>query len=303
MLDVLTVGSAIAGGYFSLRYLEGIGWFAMPLIFFGFFLILSFFGTLFIQDGKRRYAVMAFATAGILGFFYSLPVPLLAVASSAMLSLFFLGEAESRFAIENSIKFRFIKFAKPKFSHMVTGIVLAGVVIYAPLAEKSDAVISEPQFAKIYELTLGSVEDMYQGLRFTSTVEELATDIVRRELERDERYIALPPDAQASALREAAGKIIQNAQKGIGSIITPEMSASKFFYEYFLARMREVQKRLGPSFLFVWAAGAFLVFRSAGTVFVWVTLTVAYILYEFLFVVRMIRLRGESRTKEVVEFT
>lgn len=246
---------------------------------------------------------MLFSVIGSMGFFYSLPLPLLAAASALMLCFFFLGKRKAGFEIENNLAFRFIKCAKPEFSHMVSGIVLAAVLIYAPSAEKSDTVISEPQFAKIYEFTLGGVEDVYHGLRFTSTLEEFAIDIVRQQLGKDERFAALPEDAQASVLQEAAGKIIQNAQKGIGVAITGEMPAWKFFYEYFIVRIQAIRTRLGFSFILLWAAGAFLVFRSIGSVFVWAALIVGYIFYEFLFVARMVRLRGESRTKEVVEFT
>ena len=61
------------------------------------------------------------------------------------------------------------------------------------------------------------------------------------------------------------------------------------------------REQFGQSFVAVWGAALFAIAWSLGSLFVWASLGIGYLIYEILAALGVVRIAGETRTKEVLE--
>lgn len=302
-LDVIAVAVALFSGYF-LKLFLGYRQFLIPLILGALlFLVVSFFGTLLIEGWKRRAFVHLLQSIAFVSWFYTDPPKFVLLAGGALFLFLIWGSGLGRGEIANTIEFKFLRIAKPVMTKLVTGMALAAVLLYIPTWNIKDIFISQDNFESMYNRIAQMGNVVYNKVNFSATLGDFVRSIAKLQLSQNSLFGVLPPDVQDKAIDKSVSQIIDSAEKSIGIPISPQMSIGQVLYAYIVSLLERWKDKLGPTFVAIWAVVVFLIARSLGIIFVWVALLVAYLLYEVLSAFNVIHIAGETRTRELIEFS
>ncbi|RJQ28442.1 hypothetical protein C4571_03665 [Candidatus Parcubacteria bacterium] len=303
VFDVCTVLSAAALGYVYSLYLQNK---ATPLVFgsviavFGIFSALQVFLT---KNFARRFSILVLEAFVFIPFFFDYSFELLVAVVFFFLVFATLGEVASRRAMDNSLQVRFLAVARPVLTRLTTGIVLILILLYIPQWNPESIFLSENAFQGFFDSAAGGANKFYPEVMFSGSFKELAESLARLQLAGTSVFLSLSPASQEQVVRQTASQIIESVSKNLGVEVSGGESTSKIFYNLIIATLRGFHDRFGQWFLVGWAVAVFFVARGFGTIFYWAVGLCAFIVYELLLAIDFIRITGESRTHEVVEFT
>jgi hypothetical protein len=303
VFDVLAVILAAALGYSCLLYFAGGINFILFLVLAALFLLASFFAFLLTPDPRRRLVVAFLQMLAFLVFFYAVKPSTIAAAALILAVFYFMGSRESRGLAENSLKFRMRPVARAYMKKIFLGLAIAVIILYLPQGSSGNVFVSRERFQQWYNGTTELVERFYSGIDLGSSVGAFTEDIVRAQVSFDPQFQALPPDLQEEAIRQGARELVSSTARDIGFVLTPEMPLAEAFYKYLLERFTEFREQFGQSFTVVWGVALFAIVWSLGTVFIWIVIGFALIVYELLAALNIVRVVGETRTKEIVQLS
>ena len=301
-LDIFTVASALGVGFFYKIYLAKQVALWTPLLSLVIFSIFSTLEIFLIKNWSRRFLVIILEVAALIGFFYAEPLKL--VLSIAGLTLFFLlwGEASSRREAGNLMEVRFFKTAKTQLNKVVTAVAIIGVFLYLPHSTPQDILFSPAGFDKFFDLAAGAASKFYPKFRFTSSFGDLAKDIASSQLAKNADFSKITPAEQVKALEDASDKIIKDLGRTLKITIASEEKTSKVFYNLIVNNLEGLKNKFGNQFLIVWGIILFITVRGVGSIFAWFAALFSFFFYQMLLGFNVVRVVGESRTHEVVEF-
>lgn len=301
--DAVAVVLAGIIGYSCLLYLSGGVNFVLFVVLAALFLLASFFSFLLAWDPRRRAVVALLQALAFLGFFYAVNPSALAAAFLILVVFYFMGSRESRLLAENSVKFHLRPVARAYMKKLFLGLAIAVIILYLPQGSSGNVFISRERFQQWYNGTAELVQRFYSGIDLDSSVGAFTEDIVRRQVSFDPQFQALPADQREEAIRQGARELVSSTARDIGFVLTPEMPLAEAFYKYLMERFVDFQEQFGQSFLVVWGVALFAIVWSLGTIFIWLVIGAAFIIYELLAALNIVRVVGETRTKEIVELT
>lgn len=302
-LDICAVGIALFSGYLLKLFLDYRQFFFPFLGGVLLFLIISFFGALLIDGWRRRAVTHLLQSAAFVSWFYALPIEYVSLAGGALFLFLLWGSGLGRAEIANTIEFKFLKIARPVMTKLVTGIALAAIFLYLPTWNVQDIFISQSRFEALYNSIAKTGNVLYDKVNFSSTIGDFVRGIAKTQLSQNALFASFPPEAQNKVLEEGVSRLLSGAEKSLGIPLSPQMSVAEVLYEYTVSLLDKWRTKLGPTFLAIWAVAVFLIARSVGVLFVWLALLVAYLIFELLSAFDIIHISGESRTREIVEFS
>ncbi|MEK7608371.1 MAG: hypothetical protein AAB495_02235 [Patescibacteria group bacterium] len=302
-LDIVAVLVALFSGYL-LRLFIGYRQFFLP--FLGgvlLLLVISFFGTLLIEGWKRRAFVHLLQATAFVSWFYGEPMKFVLPALGVLFFFLLWGSGRGRSEISNIIEFKFIRIARPVMTKLVSGIALAGVLLSLPSFTSEMLFVSQDKFESTYDSIAKVGNTLYDRINFSSTLGDLVRGIARTQLSQNPLFSAFSPDLQDQVIERSMSQLLDGAGKTIGVPLSSQMSVGEALYTYIISLLQKWKEKLGPTFIAIWAAAVFLAARSIGIFFAWFALLIAYLIYELLSAFNIIHITGESRTREVVEFS
>lgn len=302
VLDFLTVAAAALLGYVYKGYLAsqfGISFLLFALALFGVASVLQVF---LGKDFGRRILVLFLETMTLLIFFYSYDIRILGI--SAVILFFFLvfGEIAGRREIENGLNLRFFRTTHRILPKLVTALLLVFIILYFPQWQSKNEFFSEKAFQGLFDWSAGVAGNIYPEITFNSSFQKLAEGFANFQLKNNAAFVGLPSDAKQKVVEQTASQIADNLGKSLGTVILPQDSVGKVFYGFIIRLLEGWRTRFGNFFLIGWFFALFLILRGFGTIFYMIISFISFIVYQILLAAGAIRIVGESRTKEAVEF-
>lgn len=265
--------------------------------------VASALTTLLTAKFSRRLALILLETAAFLLPFRNAGANTLLIAAAVLVIFLFWGDLDARREYANSMKFRFRIFGRLKFGKMLTGALLAALIIYLPQVDENQPLLTEAQFGSVFTSTAASTKTIYPDVDLRGTVGDFVRAIVKRELMRNQDFAVLPPDVQDKEIAAAAEVMRANAEKSLGINLAPETALEKAFYDYLVKMLQGWRESFGGSFDIFWILFLFIIIRGIGVVFVWLAQIISILVYEALLATGVLALVGESQTKELVVFS
>lgn len=303
VFDALTVISAVGVSYLYRRYLGGT---ASTLLLMGGLALFSIFSALQIfvtKEFSRRSFVMVLQVIALVSFFWSWPIQTL--GSLILLLLFFLawGELKSRRELHNGLSIRFFKVVRPQFTKLTTAVVLMFLILYLPQWDTKNIFVSEKNFEYVFSWATGIVNNFYPELDFSSSVGNLMKSVTRLQVGGTSAFLNLPTNVREQVIDQGARQLLENVRKSVGFVLEEGQSTTEVFYGLALETLKGWHERFGGGFVAAWVVVAFLVIRGFGTLFYWAVSALAFLVYQLFLAMDILRVTGESRTHEVIEFS
>lgn len=305
ILDVLSIASAFALGYSYHEYLA-VG--ASPLIVLGAFLIFGIIAAvqaLLSKSAGRRLFVMLCEAAALGLPFYAFRVSHPYFLLAAVLSFFILflwGYLESRSVINDSLNFRPFRATERTVSKIVTGLIIFMIVIYIPSWNENDIFISQKSFDVVFDWGAGAINAFYPSVILSGSVWDFASKLARGQLENTASFEQMTFQAQDALVAQNAASIVSAVSKGIGSDVQSTDAVSATVYQFIIKTLIGWKNHFQNIFLIGWGIVLFLAARTIGIALIWVDQFFFLFFYEILLAFRFMRIKEESRTKEVIEY-
>jgi hypothetical protein len=304
-LEALVIISALAFGYYYREYLSGAN--SLPLVFIclGFFLMFSGLLTFLFHDIWKRIGIAALESlAATAAFFVSRPFSTLLFVWAILFIFMSWGIARAREDIATNLKIKFFHGFRLHLHKLVTGLTFMVLILYLPQWSASGTFFSENSFQKTFVPVTELITKFYPEINVspTSTVQAVAESVALSQLARNPIFNDLPDAARKAAVQESVNSVLGSLEQGFGGEVNKSDSLPTAFYKAITSRLTRYKDKFPNGFIVVWAIIMFFLIRSLGAVTSWVSLLLAYGLYELLIVLKIIRIGEEQRTVEVLEF-
>lgn len=300
--DVAVVLSAILFSFTYRGFLDDRLniWFVVAAL--GIFSTLSLLGTFLTRHFGRRAFVIFLESAGLIAFFYGEPANVLVAVFCIVLFFLFWGDIIGRSDLANALTIRFMRTSKFILSKMMTGLVLVLIVLYFPKLDVNKAFLPQPVFEGFFTWASGVVNSFYSEINFSDTFETFVESIVLVRSQDDPAFRGLAPAEQARYLKKVTGDTIIAFGESAGVVLEAEKSVSSVAYDFFTQLLANWKKKFGSIFFVIWVAAIFLIVRSIAVIFYWGIGFLGFILYQVLLSMGFVRILGESRTREVLDY-
>lgn len=301
-LDVVSILAAFAVGYSYREYLAGI---MSPWVVFAAFLVFgaaSAFQALLCKEAGRRAFIIACEVAALSMFFYVVDWRFLCAAAACAFVLFFWGYLSSRVETDHGMDIRLFKSTKSVVGKIMTGTVIFLIVVYIPLWQPNGIFVSQTNFNYFFEWASGALSTLYPNIQISGSFGDFANNIASAQLKGVPAFESMNSKNQAAALAQGASGIIDNLSKNLQMKVQPSDSVGAITYQFITKMLTEWKDQFQGLFFAGWGIVVFLVVRSVGIIIVWIDQLLILVFYEILFAFRLIRVKGEPRTKEVLEF-
>jgi len=248
IFDVLSVGAAGLTSFYFREYLLGTAGWGLLAMSLGIFGIISAIQVYLPKGGMRRYGILLLETAALMTYFVSLPLGVILSAAAAVFIYLSWGEKSADFGIKNSLEIQFLHQASVKVSKIVTGTLLAGIMIYLSLLPADAVLISRTSFDLFYDETASFAANFYKGVNFKGTFIDFAKDLARLQISNNPRFDEITAEQKELAVNEAAKQISQNF---FGEELSPAESTSAVFYKFINRSLNGWRNDFGNGFLAV----------------------------------------------------
>ena len=303
ILEALSIALALFAGYFYRQYLSlGTGLIPGLLCLLGLALISPMLMLLTKSTGRRA-LVLVLEIIAFLVFFYSGEIVFLVSTGAAAFMFMFWGEAVGRRQAGNSLTLHFFQVCGPLLSRLVTAFALMFILLYLPQWKAEESFLSSPSFNELYNVSIKFVKQFVPEWKLDSTFEDFAKSFTRAQLQGNFTFLQLLPAAQDKAINDNAAKVMEDLGQSLGIELSPKQPLSLVFYNFCIRLLENWKEKFGNQFLFAWAVVFFFVLRGFGGIFLWIASGLGYFLFQLLIATGFIRLVGESRMHEVVEFS
>lgn len=303
VLDLLSVGSALFLGYAYLRYLtSGFSlWYVVAAIFL--FATLSVLQAFLAQKIARRVLIIFGEALALVIFFLGYDEWQI-VAVAGILALVFLlwGYFRSGSEAKRNLEVSFFGVSRQAIGKLVTAVLLAMVVLYAPRAEGQGIFVPQPTFKTFFDWASGSLNNFYPGVPFGGSFNNFSENFARLELQNNPDFRNVSPVAQRNAIVQAADRLAAGVTQITGVAPAPDETVNNVAYRTIIAVLTSLKGKLQGQFIVAWAALLFLVLRALGIVFVWIAQFVALLFYEILLASGFMHITEVTHTKESVEY-
>jgi hypothetical protein len=302
LLNILSLISATFFGFSYIRFLGGLvsGWMVvLALVLFG---VLS--GLQALTNVRKGWRILVIAGEVLLMsmFFYAVDPPFLSAA--AILTFIFLswGYLESRRELFYATEIRFYTVTHDVIGKLVTGMLLFMIVLYVPQRNSSALFVSEHTFSGFFNWAADTVQGFYPNIPLTGSVGDFAETIVTNQLKQSPQFQDLSPQNQSTTIASNAGQFITNFSNSLKVQAAPSDSIASVIYRFIIATFEGWQNHFASAFIIGWTVVLFLVLRSIGIVFSWLSQLVLLIVYEILMALGFVKIGEEPVTKEVIRY-
>ncbi|MCR4328583.1 MAG: hypothetical protein NUV53_03635 [Patescibacteria group bacterium] len=303
-LDVLTVACALWIGLSYRTFLDvGTGWAGILLSGGGFSVCLAL-GLYLTKSITRRILVILGSVAGL--FLFTASSINYAYAGSAAFIVFFLilwGEAASRAHIANGIEVRVMQGVRPLLAKSTTALIVAGLLLYIPYWSPAGSFFSQGSFNGIFQSTGEALHRFYGEIDFVGTFDSFTTSIARHSLLSAPDFRRLPTIEQEATVRNLAVTVKENLSNAL--VISPEEAESPMhviWYKVILQSLAWLEDKFGVWFIAIWLLSLFGILRGIGVLFYWCAGLITMLFFQTLLVTKVITTKGETCTREVVEY-
>jgi hypothetical protein len=303
VIDTLAVVAALIAGLCYRVFLYGTLNVAYLLIAVGVFLVFAVLSMMLNPGVNRRVGVLAAQAVALCTFFYDTELQLLIPTVGALLLFFVWGDYLGQRELDQSLNIRFFRIARSQLAKLVTGMVIAGVVFALPQWSAQDDFIPQAKFQVVYNWGAGLFARYYPDIRVNSSVENFAESLAVYQLKSNKDYASATPEVQARIADTTTKELITKMASLLRLTADIQGSFSIALYDFLRLTMADWQKQYSTEFIIVLGIAVFLVVRGLATIFYFIALAVAFFLYQILIASNVIAVLGETRTKEIIQYS
>ncbi len=302
-LDLATIALAICLSYLFRRQIDGSIGYLWIFVVAGGSALASSLATVLTKNSGRRALVVLLQTIALFSFFsLALPSKLLILGILLVYGFFMWGELLARWELNGSLEFRFVRTTRLALNKMVTALIVFWLIVHIPAWNAEDSPLTPEAYKGFYEWTLSGAARIYPDIDFRSTVQGFARSIAQVQLGSDPGFRALLPPAKERMVSTFADQTFATIQGALGENIRPSESLETITYGYLSNLLSGWKKSLGSTFTLVWAVIALGALKGLGFLFTFAISAVGFLVYQLLLAMNLLRIVGESRTKEVLEY-
>ena len=299
VFDVVSIVSAWSAGYVCASYLAG--GFSLTFLSFTLAVFCTFATIQVVITGVllRRLGIMAIEIGMFLVSFYQENVAYLFAAAIALALLYGWGILLARAELENGVKLRFNKVSRIFLKKLVTALSFGILILYLPQSQKS-VFISEDIFRGLWSGAADIAKNIYPQVDFNSTVSVFSKGIAEMELGSNPAFNALrAPDKQA-VLAQGISQTFKGVEQKFGLTISSDEPLEKVAYDFIVKTLTDWRDQYQGLFMVGWFILAFFAIRGVGSLLSLAIMFVSFIVYQILLAADIVRIVGESVTKEVI---
>ncbi len=305
-LELIALGLTAWMGRWLAGYLHGGIALAWLLPVAGATFIAHAFASVFNPLRPRRIIVALLQIIVFLLAYLSLggvPLSLASWAAAAVLVFSVWGDEALWAELQNRLRLSFISLAHRKIARALTGYLLAGIILSMPAWQDQPLPIPESQFRSFYESSVRMAGVLFPGVKLDATVGAFAESVIRKQVQGNGGFEALPGDVRDAQIRQAAETMIRDASKNLDIPIEHSMRLADVFYVYLAKSMATWKSRLGGSFTLIWAMCVFIFLRGLGTLLVWAAALAGGLCYGIMIAFGYASVAGESAVREKLMLT
>lgn len=302
VLDLVSLAAAVGFGF---AYRNFLAHRLSPWILLGVMLVFAIVGglqALLTAHAKRRLLVLLGEALAVSAFFYSADPPFLAAAGGLFFVFLAWGYVETRRELDYTTEVRFFTNTKPVMGKFITAILLFMVLLYVPQLGPGRVFVSEHTFMGFFDWSAGFVEKWYPGIPFAGSFGDFAQTLVSRELKDNSAFQALPPQSQQTTIASNAQALINNFSQSLGVAVHASDTVGGVMYDFIQKTLSGWQDRFASAFLLGWSVVVFLVLRSLGIVFMWISQLLLGGVYEILLAAGVVKIEEQTVKKEVIGY-
>jgi hypothetical protein len=137
----------------------------------------------------------------------------------------------------------------------------------------------------------------------SDTLMNLAREMAQDKLEENLLWSALNADEQAKELSRVTGEVLKEFQSNLSLGIDPEEKLSVAVHEFLTDTFMAWYEKGGQAFLIGTGALLFFIFRGLGAILYFPIAALSFLFYQLLIAMNVIHIAGESKLKEIVEYS
>lgn len=303
VLDFASILSALLLGYSYFQYVAGVLSYWYLAGAFLFFSAASIIQAFVARNATRRTTVIAVEAAAITvpAVFYS-GILVVLLAWFIVFLFLLMGYFGSRAEMRNEVEIQFFKASRSMEGKLVTGVLLAMIILYVPQAQGNQLFMSQPNFDMVYGWAANFVENFYPGAGLNGSFGAFSMSLAKAELANNSAFAALSPEQQANALSQASANLSATVAKATGVAPAANEPVSNILYRYLVSLIMGLRNQFQQEFVLAWIILLFLVLRTVGVFAVWAAQLVALVVYEVLLASNFMHIEEETQTKEIVLF-
>jgi len=303
--EALAVIFALVFGYYYREFLHQNAWSPVVFTFFGLYMVFSGLLTFISHHFLRRLGLAALESLAFsAAFFFNRPISTLFLVWAIVFISLLWGISRAREDIATNVKIKFFHGFRLHINKLVTGLTLAVLILYLPQWNASNIFFSQGTVEKTFVPISGILSKLYPEIKIspTSTVEGVAESVALSKLEQNQIFKSLSESARRAAVQEAVSSVLSSLQQSFGEGVNKNDSLPTALYKAIISGLMGWKDKLGNGFILVWAIIVFFLIRSLGAVTSWISLILAYLLYQLLLIAKILRIGEEHRTIETLEF-
>lgn len=302
-VDVFAVLGALAFGFLYRSYMQGELGIVSAFVGGGIFLITSVFPAMLTRSWSRRMLIFLLQLLFFFVLFWDKGLAVVGSAATVIFVFGLWGELTLRHELKENMAVRFIKLSQVYYSKVLTGVVLAVVILYYPMLDATKIYVPQGLVAGAFEWSSTFVHKIYPEVDLNNSFGTFIKSIAKLSLSDKPEFKSLTPSDQEHYLDQTYLGMLETVEKSIGSVIDAEQSVAEVLYKFLNSLFEGWKQKFGDLFFAVWVIAVFLVVRSFGVIFAWAVSLIAFLIYQVLIVSKMLRVVGESRIKEVLEYS
>jgi len=302
IFDAVGILLALATGYGYAQYLSGqLSWSVLFFILTA-FASVSALQTLFIKSFKRGLVVSVLKVIAILVFFITSGIEILSLAAAASLLFVLWGNVSGRSEMKSRLKIKFLKVAQLVLQKFTTALALMFVILYLPRVGGVSALIPADGFRSFFDSTARAVNNFYPQINLTSSVDNFARSIAEEGLQNSGAWNSIAASGENTVLAQTSSQMVSAMAEKLGINLSGRENLSDVLYNFVNGILNKWRGASEYWFVIGWAIMIFIVLRGFGTVFYWLAGFVAFLLYQILLATGFVRIEGEAKMQEIIEF-
>ena len=308
IFDTLEILSAIGFSYFGLNYLNNLNnknSFWLFLLFLGLFLMFIVFNSALNSNWRKRILVIFLETIGFFYFFFNVFNLNVILFLGLVFIIFRLwGEIQTNLEIKNSLEIKFFRSTKLVFSKSISAIILILVSFYIVNISGTENFLPYNVFNAFWEEIAFIYQKIYPDININGSLNDFSKSLVFYEFKNNPDFKNLFLDGQEKAVQNGTSEMNKQILKFLGKeTIDFNQEFKKTIYEFILNGINNYYNKFGIYFVVFWGLIIFLILKSAFFILRPVFNIFLFIIFHSLIVLNVIKIQGETRTKEVLGFS
>jgi hypothetical protein len=214
------------------------------------------------------------------------------------------GEIQTNLEIKNSIEIKFFRSTKFVFSKSISAIILILVSFYIVNISEPESFLPYNVFDGFWNEIVFVYQKIYPDININGSINDFSKSFVFYEFKNNPDFKNLFLDEKEKIVQDGASEMNKQILKFLSKeTIDFNQEFKKTIYEFIFNGINNYYNKFGIYFVIFWGLIMFLILKSAFFILRPVFNIFLFMIFHSLIVLNVIKIFGETRTKEVLGFS